>query len=128
MNIQTSGEQYYDGCILLSSNKLKPLRRWLWPNWLFLVQLLLIFCLVLMLLIFASILVGMLTKLRKKFYFILFITIMLLCLGRLNCIYFLHILMDVVDYHTKKNFDSFFNSLFCLLFQKKLLFVKIKCF
>jgi len=89
-NLQATGDKYFDGCLWLQSNELFQLRRWLLPNWLILIQVLESFCICLIVTILISILIGLLhtaelsrNKLRRKFYFIFYITILLVSLDLL---------------------------------------------
>jgi hypothetical protein len=85
-NLQTSGNKNFDGCIWIQSNDLIKLRRWLLPNWLIAIQILESFCICLIAVIMVSILYGLIinkNKIRKKFYYILYITVMLVFLDLL---------------------------------------------
>jgi len=70
-----------DGCEYLFSETLFSFRRWFLPDWLRVVQILAIGEIVLLSLILELIVIGLLTKFRNKFIFILVITVLTIALS-----------------------------------------------
>ena len=80
-NLQASGNQYFDGCIWILSKDLNKLKQWLLPNWLLIVQAIQTLCFILSFVILILIGIGLFSLLRKKFYYVIFITILLVILS-----------------------------------------------
>lgn len=74
---------YLDGCKYLNSETLASFKRWFLPDWLKIVQILTIAEIGLLLLTLKFIFIGLLTKLRNEFIFIIVISIMTTVLSNL---------------------------------------------
>ena len=80
-NIQINNNQYFDGCKLILSNEMYNLRNWFLPNWLRGIQILFALNFVLTFSILFLILVSIFNRLKQKFSFIIFITILIILQG-----------------------------------------------
>jgi len=81
-NIQMIRKGYLDGCKQILSAELFELRYWFLPNWLRWVQLLSIFNLTLTFSTLFFIMISIFTRLKENFFFIIFISTLIMILGK----------------------------------------------
>jgi hypothetical protein len=81
-NIQMIRKGYLDGCKRILSNEISDLKYWFLPNWLKWVQFLSVLNFGVTFSTLFFIMISIFTRLKKMFLFIIFITILIMILGR----------------------------------------------